>query len=102
VLTSPLNGTTFGFVEGVNPVTPVPVGGAQFVVGDALAGVDEYAIFFQTDGVAEPGTLLLAGRPGPAATRGVTHVHMESPLLPDLVEAELVIFSDLDEDDVHF
>ena len=102
VLTSPLNGTTFGFVEGENPVTPVPVGGAQFVVDNALEGVDEYAIFFQTDGADDPGTLFLAGRPAPSATRGVTHVHLDSPFLPDLVEAELVIFADLDEDDVHF
>lgn len=102
VLTSPLNGTTFGFVVGVNPVTPTPVGGAQLVVGDALDGVDEYAIFFQTDGVDEPGTLFLAGRPRASATRGVTHVHMESPLLPNSVEAEVVIFANLDEDDVHF
>jgi hypothetical protein len=102
VLTSPLGGTTFGFVVGLNPVTPVPVGGAQLFVDDALEGVDEYAIYFQTDGLDEPGTQFLAGRPSAGATRGVTHVHMESPLFPDLVEAELAIFADLDEDDVHF
>ncbi len=102
VLTSPLNGTTFGFVVGVNPITPVPVGGAQLVVASALDGVDEYAIFFQTDGVDDPGTLFLAGRPGPRVTRGVTHVHLDSPLLPGVVEAELAIFANLDDDDVHF
>ena len=103
VLTSPLNGTTFGFVVGVvSPLTPTPVGGAQFVVADALEGVDEYAVFFQTDGATDPGTLLLDGRPSTGATRGVTHVHMESPLLPTLVSAELAIFPNLDEDDVHF
>jgi hypothetical protein len=102
VLTSPLNGTTFGFVVGTNPITPVPVGGAQFVVEGALDGVDEYAIFFQTDGAADPGTLFLTGRPGPRATRGVTHVSLDSPLLPGIVKAELAIFANLDEDDVHF
>lgn len=102
VLTSPLNGTTFGFVVGVNPVTPVPVGGAQLVVPNALEGIDEYAIFFQTDDATDRGTLFLTGRPSSGATRGVTHVHMDSPFLPMLVTAELAIFSNLDEDDVHF
>ena len=102
VLTSPLSGTTFGFVTGLNPVTPVPVGGAQFIVQSALESIDEYAIFFQPDGQADPGTLFLTGRPQAGATRGVTHVHLESPLLPGLVQAELAIFANLDEDDVHF
>ena len=99
VLTSPLNGTTFGFVDGANPVTQTPVGGAQLFVDNALDGVDEYAIFFQTDGIDEPGTLFLSGRPAAGGTRGVTHVHLESPLFPS---AELAIFANLDEDDVHF
>jgi hypothetical protein len=45
--------------------------------------------------------LLLTGAPvdGP---RGVKHVHMESPLLPGLVTAEMAVFADLGEDDVHF
>jgi len=102
VLTSPLNGTTFGFVIGANPVSPVPVGGAQLIVDRALEGVDEYAIYFQTDDAADLGMLFLAGRPAPSATRGATHVHLDSPLYPDIVEAELVIFANLDEDDVHF
>jgi hypothetical protein len=102
VLTAPLNGTTFGFVAGLNPVTPVPVGGAQLFVDDALDGVDEYAIYFQTDGTEGAGTQFLAGRPETGTTRGITHVHLESPLFPDVVEAELAIFADLDEDDVHF
>jgi hypothetical protein len=102
VLTSPLGGTTFGFVVGLNPVTPTPVGGAQLFVDDALDRVDEYAIYFQMDGVEDaPGMLFLTGRPFAGATRGVTHVHLESPLLPG-VAAELAIFADLDEDDVHF
>lgn len=105
VLTSPLNGTTFGFVIGLNPVTPVPVGGAQFFVPDALAGVDEYAIYFQDDNAADaadPGTLFLTGRPTSGVTRGVTHVHLNSPFLPNVISAELAIFSNLDQDDVHF
>ncbi|HWO20703.1 MAG TPA: hypothetical protein VNO30_18175 [Kofleriaceae bacterium] len=102
VLTAPLNGTTFGFVAGLNPVSPVPVGGAQLFVEDALDRVDEYAIYFQIDGQTDPGMLFLAGRPQAGATRGVTHVHLDSPLFPGIVTAELAIFADLDEDDVHF
>lgn len=102
VLTSPLSGTTFGFVVGVNPVTPVPVGGAQFFVADALAGVAEYAVYFQDDDATDLGTLFLSGRPLPSSTRGVTHVHMDSPFLPNVIAADLAIFTNLDEDDVHF
>jgi hypothetical protein len=107
VLTSPLNGTTFGFVIGLNPVPPppvqVPVGGAQFVVPVPLDnGVAQYAIYFQPDTGPEPGTLFLSGSPTSGATRGVTHVHMDSPFLPGVVTAELAIFIDIGEDDVHF
>jgi hypothetical protein len=102
VLTSPLNGTTFGFVIGQNPITPVPVGGAQFVVDAALDGVHEYAIFFQADDATDLGTLFLTGRPTSGTTRGVSHVHLESPFLPNILTAELAIFSNLAEDDVHF
>jgi hypothetical protein len=106
VLTSPLNGTTFGFVIGLNPTVPppvqIPVGGAQLVVPDPLEAVDAYAIDFRPDGAVDPGTLLLTGRPTSGAIRGVTHVHMDSPLLPGIVTAELAIFTNLDDDDVHF
>ncbi len=101
VLTAPLNGTTFGMVDGVNPVSPAPVGGAQFFVDEALEGVDAYAIYFQTDGMLDPGTLFLTGLPS-SPTRGVRHVHMTSPFLPTIVTAEMAIFEDLGQDDVHF
>lgn len=101
VLTAPLNGTTFGMVDGLNPVSPAPVGGAQFFVDAALEDVDAYAILFQTDGVADPGTILLTGEPTDP-TRGVRHVHLTSPLLPTIVTAEMAIFANLGEDNVHF
>ncbi len=101
VLTAPLNGTTFGMVVGVNPISPAPIGGAQFFVDEALAEIDEYAIFYQTDGVEEPGTLLLTGRPV-VTTRGVHHVELFSPPFPNLVSAQMAVFVDLGEDDVHF
>lgn len=101
VLTAPLNGTTFGFVVGLNPINLAPVGGAQFFVDEALGGSDEYAIYVQTDGVEDNlGTLFLSGRPT-SPTRGVRHVHMTSPTSPN-VTAELAVFEDLGEDDVQF
>jgi len=101
VLTAPLNGTTFGFVTGLNPISPVAVGGAQFFVPQALDGIDEYAIFIQADGAdAEPGDLFVSGRPT-APTRGVRHVHMISVENPNLT-ADLAVFADLGTDDVHF
>jgi hypothetical protein len=103
VLTAPLNGTTNGFVVGSNPVSPVALGGAQFFVDAALQRIDEYAITFHLDGTAvdDPGQLFLTGAPVPGP-RGVLHVHMESPLLPGLVTAEMAVFADLGEDEVHF
>jgi hypothetical protein len=105
VLTAPLNGTTFGLV--LNPMTPgigAPVGGAQIFVDNALVGVDAYAIYFQADmppaGMDGPGTQLYFGRPT-MPTRGVFHVHLVSPLNPALT-AELAVFADLGQDDVHF
>lgn len=101
VLTVPLNGTTFGFVVGVNPINMAPVGGAQLFVDEALGSTDEYAIYYQTDGVEDDlGTLVLSGRPE-SPTRGVRHVHMTSPLSPNLT-ADLAVFEDLGEDDVQF
>lgn len=101
VLTAPLNGTTFGFVVGLNPINLAPVGGAQFFVDEALGGVDEYAIYVASDDdTTTLGTLLLSGRPG-SPTRGVRHVHMTSPTSPNIT-ADLAVFEDLGEDDTQF
>ena len=101
VLTVPLNGTTFGVVVGLNPLNLAPVGGAQLFVDEALGGTDEYAIYYQTDGVENTlGTLLLSGRPR-SPTRGVRHVHMTSASSPNIT-ADLAVFENLDEDDTHF
>jgi len=100
VLTVPLGGVTHGMVDGLNPITMTPVGGAQFFVDNALENIDAYAIYTQTDGVAGPGTQLLFGRPT-MPTRGVSHVHLVSPANPALT-AEMAVFADLGEDDVHF
>ena len=101
VLTSPLAGVTRGLVDGTNPVNFGPVGGAQFFVDEALSSMDAYAIYWQADGQdAAPGTLLLFGRPT-RPTRGVSLVHMTSVQDPDFT-AELAIFADLGDDQVHF
>jgi hypothetical protein len=100
VLTDPLNGTTHGTVLGLNPLNMAPVGGAGFYVDSTLVNVDAYAIYTQTDGVDGPGMQLFFGRPR-MVTRGVSHVHLTSPLSP-LLTSEMAVFADLGEDDVHF
>jgi hypothetical protein len=100
VLTAPLAGTTYGMVDGMNPVNLAPVGGAQFFVPEDLTDIDAYALYWQLDGTDGPGTLLLHGTPT-SPTRGVARVHMESPTSP-LFTADLAIFADIGEDDVHF
>lgn len=100
ILTSPLNGVTHGMVDGANPINMGPVGGAQFFVDESLDGIDAYAIYTQLDGMTGFGTQLLYGEPT-TPTRGVRHVHMVNPAAPALT-AEMAIFIDLGEDDVHF
>jgi hypothetical protein len=100
VLTEPLNGQTNGFVDGLNPVNLAPVGGAQFFVSSALAGFEHYALYHIVDNATEPGDLVLYGDVT-MPTRGVEHVHMTSPVSPALA-AELAIFVNLGDDDVHF
>jgi len=101
VLTAPLNGVTHGMLLlQANPINMTPVGGAQFFVDNALDDVDAYAIYFQIDGMDTPGTQLYFGRPT-MPTRGVRHVHMVSPINP-LLTAEMAVFADLGQDDVHF
>jgi hypothetical protein len=100
VLTDPLAGTTYGFVDGRNPVNQGPLGGAQFFIDEDLDRMDAFALYWQMDGVDGAGTLLMYGTPY-TAVRGVRHVELVSPTNP-LFNADLVIFSDLDEDSVHF
>jgi hypothetical protein len=100
VLTAPLGGVTHGMVDGRNPINMAPVGGAQFFLDEALDDIDAYAIYTQADGMDTPGTQLLFGRPT-MQTRGVLHVHLVSPADPALT-AELAVFADLGQDDVHF
>jgi hypothetical protein len=100
VLTAPLNGVTHGMVDGLNPINMAPVGGAQLFVDEALTHVDAYAIYAQVDGGTEPGMQIFFGKPT-MPTRGVSHVHLVSPLNP-MLTAEMAVFADLGQDDVHF
>ena len=102
VLTEPLHGTTYGLVDGLNPISQGPVGGAQFFVENALLDIDAYAIYVMPDGAtaAPTGQPLYFGRPT-SPTRGVLHVHLANPQNPALA-SEMAIFTDLGHDDVHF
>ncbi|CAN5873661.1 hypothetical protein BH11MYX3_BH11MYX3_35690 [soil metagenome] len=101
VLVAPLAGTTFGLVDGMNPINLAPVGGAQFFIAEAVGEMDAYAIYYQTDGMdSQPGSLLLYGTPT-YPTRGIAHVHLTSAVNPQLT-AEMAIFVDLGKDDTHF
>jgi hypothetical protein len=100
VLTAPLNGVTHGTAVGLNPINMAPVGGAQFFVDNALDNIDAYAIYVQADGMDSPGMQLFFGRPT-MVTRGVSHIHLTSPLSP-LLTSEMAVFADLGQDDVHF
>lgn len=102
ILTAPLNGTTFGMVTGLNPVNLAPIGGAQFFVDEGLDDFDGFAIYYVADDAPpeDLGTLLLFGRPE-SSTRGVIRVPMTSLVSP-LITANLAIFANLDDDEVHF
>ncbi|MCX5748581.1 MAG: hypothetical protein NT062_39535 [Proteobacteria bacterium] len=99
VLVEPLGGIAYGMVDGQNPVNQAPVGGAQFFVDEALRGIDAFAIYAELDAAADPGELVLFGRPT-QPTRGVVHVHLTS--VTSGLTAELAIFANLDEDEVTF
>jgi hypothetical protein len=100
VIVAPLAGTTYGLVDGNNPINLAPIGGAQFFVDEAVASMDAYALYYQQDDMEDPGNLLLYGTPT-HPTRGISKVRLTSATNP-LLKADLAIFVDLGEDDVHF
>lgn len=100
VLTAPLNGTTHGMVTGMNPVNLAPIGGAQFFVDESLEDFTGFAIYWKQDAATDLGELLLYGEPE-APTRGVIRVRMRS-LIDPAITADMAIFSDIDDDEVHF
>lgn len=117
VLTAPLNGTTYGFVNGSNPVNSAPIGGSAFFVDESLENFEGYAIYWQYDDAdndgmpdypasvpadqrTKYGTLFLYGT-AERPTRGVIHTHMINISNPQIT-AELAVFPNIHEDDVHF
>jgi hypothetical protein len=117
VLTLPLNGTTYGFVEGMNPLNLAPIGGAAFFVDESLADFKTFALYWQFDDSNgdnmpdypanfpaadrhELGQLFMYGN-ATAPTRGVIHVHLVNPVAPTQ-SAQMAIFANIDEDTVHF
>jgi hypothetical protein len=84
----------------MNPINLAPIGGAQFFVDEAVGSMDAYAIYYQRDDMDDPGNLLLYGTPT-YPTRGISHVHLTSTTNP-LLTADMAVFVDLGEDDVHF
>lgn len=103
VLTAPLNGLTYGVVDGANPISGGPIGGAQITIDEVLDNFAAFAVYQQPDGQSAPGgTMVLYGKPLlPQATRGVMHVHMTHPTVSSIT-AEVAIFSNLGRDDVTF
>jgi hypothetical protein len=100
VLVQPLNGTTYGPVDGLNPITQSAVGGAGLYVNDNLDGFDGFAIYTLSPGEKSPGTLRLFGSPT-MPTRGVIHVHMTDPADATLT-ADMAIFANLGDNNVQF
>lgn len=101
VLVSPLAGTAYGMVDGVNPVNLGAVGGAQFFVDTNLVDFSAYAIYQRTDGDTGTGSLLYYGKVKPDVVRGVTHAQLVNQTDSTLT-VELAIFDDLGNDDVSF
>jgi hypothetical protein len=102
VLTAPLHGTTYGLVDGVNPVNQAPVNGGQFFLGNPLTGIGPstgFAIYAQADGAPDPGTLIFQSVQVSSPTRGVTHVVLFGP---GRIMGFLAVFSDIGGDSVHF
>lgn len=118
ILTSPLNGTTYGFVLGMNPANLAPIGGAGFFVDEVVDDMEGFAIYWQYDDAnndgmpdypasvpmadrTELGVLYLYGRAEKKVTRGVIHSHLISLESPSIT-ADLSVFTNIGDDDVHF
>ncbi|HEY5945733.1 MAG TPA: hypothetical protein VIV40_09590 [Kofleriaceae bacterium] len=117
VLTAPLNGTTYGMVIGTNPVNMAPIGGSAFFVDESLAEFTGYALYWQYDDVnhdgtpdyppsvpaaerTKLGTLYMFGH-AEKPTRGVIRTHLAN-LVDSTLSADLAVFANIDQDDVHF
>ena len=117
ILASPLNGIYAGVVVGRNPINQSAIGGSQFFVDEALGGFGAFAVYWQyddADGDGQPdypasvpmaerssvGQLYMYGTAS-TITRGVQKVQMRS-ITNAALNANMAIFADLGEDNVHF
>ncbi len=113
VFTLPLNGTFRGIVEGTNPKNGGFVGGAALFVDENLIGHDAFVINWQykdLDGDGAPdapagmaselGFQYLGGR-AEHITRGVINASLRNANSRE-IRAELSVFPELGDDDVHF
>lgn len=126
VMTLPLSGKLYGMVEGPNPINSGFVGGATIYVDEVLEDFDAYTVHWQfkdydedgepdypddffddDDGDGEPdhvesptGYPFMTGPPE-ARVRGVINARLTSPF-STAAFAEVAIFPDLSDDDVHF
>lgn len=116
VFTLPLSGKLYGTVEGPNPINSGFLGGASIYVDEVLSDFDAYTIRWQfkdLDGDGEPdypadfdreesdtGYPFMTGEPE-ARARGVINARLTTPL-SSATYAEIVIFPDLADDNVHF
>ncbi|MCB9560381.1 MAG: hypothetical protein H6709_06320 [Kofleriaceae bacterium] len=104
VFTTPLAGKVFGFVEGTNPINNGFLGGSSLFVDEVLDSFDALTITWKYKddamNVDPQGTTFLSGTPE-HRVRGVINTHLSSTRSAQ-VFAEIAIFPDLGEDDVHF
>jgi hypothetical protein len=117
ILSSPLNGTSFGFAVGRNPVNLTPIGGASIFIDEVIADFDSFAINWQyddADGDGAPdypasvpanersklGQPYMFGRPR-SVTRGTRYVSLQSST-SQAIKAEMTFITNLGEDNVNF
>ena len=109
VLTIPINGTYLGIVEGRDPRNNSFLGGAALDVREALPGFDFMRINWQYNAPNDPraasnpsaiGYHYMSGAPF-VRTRGVINVTMRHQDFPEIA-GDAAIYTDLDQDDVHF
>lgn len=109
VFSLPLNGQFYGMVEGANPVNDAPVGGSGFFVDTNLVGMDSLWINWDYDDPADDPNGVDRSPTGYHFMRGSPEQYARGVINATLVNyndsgigADVAIFPDLANDDVHF
>jgi hypothetical protein len=116
VLTAPLGGELYGFVQGQNPLNGATLGGSQIFVDEVLDfdayainwqfkdhdgdGMPDYPASFPVESRTPTGVPFVSGEPE-VRTRGVINVPMQSLADPS-ISANMAIFADIGNDPVQF